>query len=116
VMFITPNELTVMYQLWSRLSGKDLLESCAVVKNGLPNINFSGTCSFMKMGSCGLTNSLSQLYTSPSFLYDSISHALIFVSACCVGVDIAELVSVRLFRFLIVARNWSVGSERGFVL
>jgi hypothetical protein len=28
VMFITPNELTVMNQLWSRLSGKGLLESC----------------------------------------------------------------------------------------
>jgi hypothetical protein len=66
VMFITPNELTVMYQLWSRLSGKGLLESCAVIKNGLSNTNFLGTCSFMKMGSCGLTNSLSQLYTSPS--------------------------------------------------
>jgi hypothetical protein len=43
VMFVTPNELTVMYQLWSRLSGKGLLESCAVIKNGLPNTNFLGT-------------------------------------------------------------------------
>jgi hypothetical protein len=65
------------------MSGKGLFESCAVVKNGLPNTNFSGTCSFMDMGSCGRTNSLSQLYTSPSSLYDSISHALIYVSSCC---------------------------------
>jgi hypothetical protein len=70
-MFVTPNELPVMYQLWSRLSGEGLLESCAVVKNGLPNTNFSGTSFFMKIGSCGLTNSLSQLYTSPSSSYDS---------------------------------------------
>jgi hypothetical protein len=34
-----------MYQLWNHLSGKDLLESCALIKNGLPNTNFSGTCS-----------------------------------------------------------------------
>jgi hypothetical protein len=59
VMLVTPNELAIMYELCSRLSGKGLLESCAVIKNGLPNINFSGRCSFMKMGSCGLTNSLS---------------------------------------------------------
>jgi hypothetical protein len=88
VMFVTPNELTVMYQLWSHLSEKGLLESCAVVKNGLPNTNFSGTCSFMKMGSCGLTNSLSQLYTSPSSSSNSILHALIYVFACCVSADI----------------------------
>jgi hypothetical protein len=108
VMFITPNELTVMYQLWSHLSGKGRLKSCAVVKNGLPNTNFSGTCSFMKMGSCGLTNSLSSLYTSPSSLYDTISHALIYVSTCCAGADIAELVPIGLFRFLIAAKNWSL--------
>jgi hypothetical protein len=59
VMFVTPNELAVMYQLWSRLSGEGPLESCALVKNGLPNTNFLGTCSFVKIGSCGLTNSLS---------------------------------------------------------
>jgi hypothetical protein len=97
VMLVTPNELAVMYQLWSRLSEKGLLQSCAIIKNGLPNTNFSGTCSFMKMGSCDLTNSLSQLYTSPSSPYDSISHALIYVSACYAGVDIAELVSTGLF-------------------
>jgi hypothetical protein len=45
----------------SCLSGKGLLESCALVNNGLPNTNFLGTCSFMKIGSCGLTNSLSRL-------------------------------------------------------
>jgi hypothetical protein len=83
VIFVTPNELAVMYQLWSRLSEKDLLKSCMVVKNGLPNTNFLGTCSFMKIGLCGLTNSLSRLYTSPSSSYDSISHALIYVYACC---------------------------------
>jgi hypothetical protein len=116
VMFITPNELTVMYQLWSRMSGKGLLESYAVVKNGLPNTNFLGTCSFMKMGSCGLTNSLSRLYTLPSFSYDLISHALIYVSLCYASADIAELVPTRLFRFLITVKNWSIGSERGFVL
>jgi hypothetical protein len=65
-MFITPNELTIMYQLWSCLSGKGLFESCAVVKNGLPNTNFSRTCFFIKTRSCGLTSSFSQLYTSPS--------------------------------------------------
>jgi hypothetical protein len=116
VMFITPNELTIMYQLWSCLSGKGLLESCAVIKNGLPNINFSGTYSFMKMGSCGRTNSFSRLYTSPSFSYDSILHALIYVSACGASVDIVELVPVRLFKFLIATKNWSVGSKRGIVL
>jgi hypothetical protein len=92
MMFVTPNELTVMYQLWSRLSGKGLLESCVLMKNGLPNTKFSLTCSFMKIGSCGLTNSFSRLYTLPSSSYDSILHALIYVSACCVGADIAELV------------------------
>jgi hypothetical protein len=111
VIFITPNELTVMYQLCSHLSGKGHLESCAVIKNGLPNINFLGTCSLMKMGSCGLTNSLSQLYTSPYSSYDSISHALIYVSACCVGADNVELVPTGLFRFLIAAKNWSIGSK-----
>jgi hypothetical protein len=116
VMFITPNELAVMYQLWSLLTEKCLLKSCAVVKNSLSNRNFSGTCSFMKMGSCGHTNSFSQLYTSPSSSYDSIMHALIYVSACCADVDIAELDPVGLFKFLIAAKNWSVGSERGFVL
>jgi hypothetical protein len=110
-MFITPNELVIMYQLRSHLSGKDLLESCAVVKNGLPNINFLETCSFMKMGSCGLTNSLSRLYTSPSSSYDSILHVLIYVFAYCTDVDIAELVPTGLFKFLIAAKNWSVGSE-----
>jgi hypothetical protein len=83
-MFITPNELAIMYQLWRRLSEKCLFESCAVVKNGLPNTNFSGTYSFMKIRSCGLTNSFSRLYTSASSLYDSISHALKYISACCV--------------------------------
>jgi hypothetical protein len=43
-------------------------------------------------------------------------HALIYVSACCADVDIAELDPVGLFKFLIAAKNWSVGSERGFVL
>jgi hypothetical protein len=61
VMFVTPNELAVMYQLCSCLSKKGFLKSCALVKNDLPNINFSGTCSFMKIGSCDLTSSLSQL-------------------------------------------------------
>jgi hypothetical protein len=116
VMFITPNELTVMYQLWSHLSGKGLLESCVVIKNGLPNINFSGTCSFMKMGSCGRNNSFSRLYTSPSSSYDSISRALVYVSACCASADNVEIVPTGLFKFLIAAKNWSVGSERGFVL
>jgi hypothetical protein len=115
-MFITPNELAVMYQLWSLLRGNGLLESYAVIKNGLPNTNFSGTCSFMKMGSCGRTNSFSQLYTSPSSLYDSISLALIYVYACCAGADIAKLVPGGLFKFLIAAKNQSIGSERGFVL
>ncbi len=77
------------------------MESCALVKNGLPNTNFSGTCSFMKIGSCGLTNSLSRLYTSPSSSYDSILHALIYVFACCADADIAELVPDELFRFFI---------------
>jgi hypothetical protein len=116
VMSVTPNELTVMYQLWSHLSGKGILESCAVVKNDLPNTNFSGTYSFMKMGLCGRTNSFSQLYTSSSSLYDSISHALIYVTACCAGVDIVELVPTGLLKFLIAAKNWFVGSDRGFVL
>jgi hypothetical protein len=116
VMFITLNELTVMYQLWSHLSGNGLLESCVVVKNGLSNTNFSETCSFMKMESCGLTNSLSQLYTSPSSSYDSILHALIYIFACCAGADIAELVPTGLFRFLIATKNWYVGYERGFIL
>jgi hypothetical protein len=87
-MFITPNELAIMYQLWSHLSGKGLLESCVVVKNGLPNTNFLETCSFMKIESCGLTNSFSQLYTSPSSSYDLISDALKYVFACCAGVYI----------------------------
>jgi hypothetical protein len=116
VMFVTPNELVIMYQLWSRLSEKCLLESCVVIKNGLPNTNFSGTCSFMKIGSCGITNSFSRLYTSPSSSYDSISHALKYVSVCCAGVDIVELVPDGLLRFLIAVKNWFVGSERGFVL
>jgi hypothetical protein len=111
VMFVTPNELTIMYQLWSHMSGKGLLESCVVIKNGLPNTDFSGTCSFMKNGSCGLTNSFSRLYTSPSSSYDSILHALKYVSTCCAGVDILELVPSGLFRFLIAANNCSVGSE-----
>jgi hypothetical protein len=111
MMFVTPNELAIMYQLWSHLSGKGLLESCAVIKNGLPNTIFSGTCSFMKMGSCGRTNSFCRLYTSPSSSYDSISHALKYVSACCVGADIAELVLGGLFKFLIATKNWSVGSK-----
>jgi hypothetical protein len=115
MMFIAINELAVMYQLWSRLSGKGLLQSCAVIKNGVPNTNL-GTCSFMKIGSCGLTNSFSRLYTSPSSSYDSILHALKYVSTCCASVDIAELVLGRLFRFLIAVKNWSVRSERGFVL
>jgi hypothetical protein len=111
VMFITPNELTAMYQLWSRLSGKGHLETCVLVKNGLPTTNLSGTCSFKKSGSCGITNSLSQSEASPSSSYDSISHALIYVSACYAGPDIAELVPSRLFRFFIAAKNWFVGSE-----
>jgi hypothetical protein len=61
MMFVTPNELAVMYKLWSPLSGKGLLESCVLVKSGLPNTKFSRTCFFVKIGSCGLTNSLSQL-------------------------------------------------------
>jgi hypothetical protein len=40
VMFVTPNELTIKYQLWSLLSGKCHLESSALVRNGLPNSNF----------------------------------------------------------------------------
>jgi hypothetical protein len=82
-----------------------------VVKNGLPNINFLGTCSFMKIRLCGLTNSLSRLYTSPSSSYDSISHALIYVYACCASADIIEPVPGGLFRFLIAAKNWSIGSN-----
>jgi hypothetical protein len=116
VMFITSNEFAVMYQLWSLLTEKCLLKSYAVIKNSLSNTNFLGTCSFMKMGSCGHTNSFSQLYTSPSSSYDSISHTLIYVSACCAGADIAELDPAGPFKFLIAAKNWSVGSERGFVL
>jgi hypothetical protein len=81
-MFITPNELTVMYQLWCRLSGKGLLESCAVVENGLPNTNFSGTCSFMKMGSCGRTNSfldykLHNLLCMTQFRMPSYTHVVL---------------------------------------
>jgi hypothetical protein len=45
------------------------------------------------------------------FSYDSISHALIYVSACFAGADIAELVPAGLFRFLIAAKNWFVGYE-----
>jgi hypothetical protein len=112
VMFVTPNELTIMYQLWSRLSGKGLLKSCTVVKNGLRDTHFSGTCSFMKMGLCDRTNSFYRLYISPSSSYDSISHALLYT--CCAGADIAELIPTRLFKFLIAIKNWSVGSERGF--
>jgi hypothetical protein len=63
----------------------------------------------MKMGSCGHTNSFSQLYTSPSSSYDSILHALIYT--CCAGADIVELVPTGLFKFLIAAKNWSVQSE-----
>jgi hypothetical protein len=51
--------------------------------------------------SCGLTNSLSRLQTSPSSSYDSISHALIYVSACCASPDNVELVPGGLFRFFI---------------
>jgi hypothetical protein len=68
------------------------------------------------MGSCGLTNSLPQLYISPSSLYDSILHALIYVSACCASADITGIVPGGLFRFLIAAKNGFIGSERGFVL
>jgi hypothetical protein len=73
------------------------------------DINFLGTCSFIKMGSCGRTNSFSPLYTSPSSLYDSISHALIYT--CYAGADIVELVPTGLFKFLIAVKNWFVGSE-----
>jgi hypothetical protein len=66
---------------------------------------------FMKMGSCGRTNSFSRLYTSPSSSYDSISHALIYVSSCGAGANIAELDPGGLFKFLIAAKNWYVGSE-----
>jgi hypothetical protein len=100
-----------MYHLWSHLSEKSLLESCAVIKNDLPITNFLGTCSFMKIGSSNLTNSLSQLYTSPYSSYESISHALIYVSIICASVDIAELVPGRIFRFLIATKNWSVRSK-----
>jgi hypothetical protein len=86
-------------------------KSCAVVKNDVPNTKFSGTCSFMKIRSCGLTNSFSRLYTSPSSSYDSISHALKYVSACCADVDIVEVVPSGLFRLLIASKNWSIGSE-----
>jgi hypothetical protein len=60
VMFVTPNKITVMYQIWSHLSGKILMESCVLMKNDLPNIKFSGTCSFMKIGSCSFTNNFSR--------------------------------------------------------
>jgi hypothetical protein len=86
-------------------SEKGLLESCAVIKNGLSNINFLGTYSFMKMGSYDRTNNFSRLYTSPSSSYDSILHALIYVSACCAGAYITKLVLGGLFEFLIAAKN-----------
>jgi hypothetical protein len=105
VMFVTPNKLTDMYQLWSHVSGKGILESCAVVMNGLPNTNFSGTCSFMKIRSCGLTNRFSRLYTLSSSSYDSISHVLKYASACYADADIVELVPSGLFRFLIATKN-----------
>jgi hypothetical protein len=54
---------------------------------------------------CGLTSSFSQLYTSPSSSYDLILHVLKYVSACCAGVDILEVVPSGLFRFLIAAKN-----------
>jgi hypothetical protein len=44
-------------------------------------------------------------------LYDSILHALIYVSTCCVGPNIVELVLGGLFRFFIAVKNWPVGSE-----
>jgi hypothetical protein len=47
---------------------------CKVVRSSrmaYQNTNFSGTSFFMKIESCCLTNSLSQLYTSPSSSYDS---------------------------------------------
>jgi hypothetical protein len=47
VMFVTPNELTIKYQLWSLRSGKCHLESSALVRNGLPNSKFSGTSCFI---------------------------------------------------------------------
>jgi hypothetical protein len=59
----------------------------------------------MKIGSCRLTNSLSQLYTSPSSSYDSILHALLYISTCYASVDIAELVPGGLIRFLIATRT-----------
>jgi hypothetical protein len=66
-MFVTPNELAAKYQLWSLLSGKCHLESSALVRNGLPNSNFSGTSRVMKIGSFGL---------SPSFFNHKLYHLL----------------------------------------
>jgi hypothetical protein len=60
MMFVTPNELTIMYQLWSLLSGKCHLENSALVRNGLPNSKILGTSSFMKIGSFDLSPSFSQ--------------------------------------------------------
>jgi hypothetical protein len=54
VMFVTASELTVKYQLWSLLSEKCRLESSVLVRNGLPNLKFSGTSCFMKIGLFGL--------------------------------------------------------------
>jgi hypothetical protein len=48
VMFVTPNELAIKYQLWSLLSEKCRLKSSALVRNGLLNSKFSGTLCFMK--------------------------------------------------------------------
>jgi hypothetical protein len=62
----------------------------------------------MKIESCRLTNSLSQLYTSPSSSYDSISHALLYISPCYASADIAELVPGGLFKFLIATRTGSL--------
>jgi hypothetical protein len=43
MMFVIPIELAIMYQLWSLMSEKCHLESSTLVRNGLPNSNFSGT-------------------------------------------------------------------------
>jgi hypothetical protein len=50
VMFVTPNELAIMYQLWSLLTEKCHLKSSTLVRNDLPKSIFSGTSCFIKTG------------------------------------------------------------------
>jgi hypothetical protein len=104
VMFVTISELATMYQLWSLLSEKCHLESSAVERNGLQNSNFSGTSSFMKIRSFGLSPSFSRSKTSPSSSYESILDAVGYDFACCAGADIADI-----FCFFITQRTCLLG-------